>query len=111
MDRPPVDPLLIVASVVFVLGLLPVAALLMFAPMMFDAPGSEQSIYPWLIIGSLLIYPLCVLLGLGLAWTARARGDASAARRALLVPLLGVALIVASVALLQVVCAGQFACR
>lgn len=102
---------LVLASALFSLGVLIALGLLMISPMMFDAPGSESSIYPWLIIGSLLLYPVLTLIGLPLAWRAHSRRDRRATRLRLLLPLLGVGLVVGSVALLQIVCAGKFACR
>lgn len=110
MQKPSADPLLLLASVLFPALLLIDLGLLMFSPMMFDAPGSERSVYPWIIIATLINYPLTVLLGLRLAWAAHARGDVGMARRTLVLPITGVGLVVGSFVLLQVVCAGQFAC-
>lgn len=73
MTRGTALTLLILASVIFGLGTLVELPVLLFMPMMFDAPGSEQSIFPWLILASLLLNPVLVLLGLTLGWVAFGR--------------------------------------
>jgi len=102
---------LILASAAFALGVLLDLGMLMMSPMMFDAPGSEQSIYPWLIVAAMLLYPLLTLIGLILAWLAHSRQNFGRAFAMLSLPLLGVALVVAAFAALQVMCGGAFDCR
>ena len=111
----PVSPLstllLVLASLVFGFGVVLDAMMLLLSVMMFDAPGSEASPYPWIIIGSLLVYPVTVVVGLVRVWRAHKRGDGRAAYKALAIPLAGVLLVLASFRLLQVVCSGNFACH
>lgn len=103
--------LLIVCTLVFGFGLLADLGLLMFSPMLFDAPGSERAVFPWLIVGCLFLYPLLVVVGLGLGWRALARGNSGRAAKLALLPALGIALLVAVFVALDVLCDGQFACR
>jgi hypothetical protein len=80
-------------------------------PMMFDAPGSDESIYTWLLVGSILLYPFFAFGGLVVAWRSSGRGDPARALKLLQIPLLGATLVAVAVALLQVVCGGSFTCR
>ncbi|MDC0672802.1 hypothetical protein [Nannocystis radixulma] len=103
--------MLVVATVIFGLTGLLSLPMLLFTPMMFDAPGSEDSVYTWLLVGSLLLYPFLTLGGLVLAWRANGRGEVELALKRLQIPLLAASLVVGAVMLLQLVCAGKFACR
>lgn len=109
--RTPALVLLLLGTAGFGLGVLMALFMLMFSPMMFDAPGATDSIYPWLILASLAVYPLLAIAGLIAAWRAFARDDFAAALRRLLVPLAGAGLVLAAFAALEIVCNGEFACR
>ena len=111
MQRGPALGFLIICTAIFGLGVLLELPMLLMSAMMFDAPGSEQSIYPWLILGSLLINPVFVLVGLLLGWLAFGRQAYGKAVAWLVIPALGAGLIFGSFALLQIVCDGNFACR
>ncbi|MBK9758189.1 MAG: hypothetical protein IPO88_32675 [Nannocystis sp.] len=102
---------LVMATAVFGLLLLLDLGMLLMSPMMFDAPGSEAAIYPWLIVGSLLLYPLLALVGLILAWIAYGRSDHRRAFVMLTLPLAGVAMVAGAFVLLELVCSGNFACK
>jgi hypothetical protein len=108
--RTPALALLVLGTAGFGLGVLAALSLLLFSPMMFDAPGSERSIYPWLILASLALYPVLTLVGLTTAWRAFLRGEHPAALRRLLAPLLAAGLVFAAFTALEVACAGEFAC-
>lgn len=109
--RTPALVLLLLASAGFGLGLLGDLVMLMFSPMMFDAPGAAESIYPWLIVFSLMLYPIFTLIGLLTAWKAFNQADHAGALRRLLIPLLGAGLVFAAFAALELMCHGEFACR
>lgn len=109
--RAPALALLVLGTAGFGLGVAMALFMLLFSPMMFDAPGAVDSIYPWLILASLAVYPCLAVGGLIAAWRAFSRDEYAAATRRLLVPLLGAGLVVAAFAALQIVCAGEFACR
>ncbi|MBZ5715789.1 hypothetical protein [Nannocystis pusilla] len=102
---------LLVSTVLFGLTGLLSLPMLLVTPMIFDAPGSEDSVYTWLLVGSLLLYPFLTLGGLVLAWRANGRGEVALALRRLQIPLLAASLVVGAVVLLELVCAGDFACR
>lgn len=109
--RTPALVLLILGSAGFGLGVLMALMMLMLSPMMFDAPGSEASIYPWLIVASLALYPVFAIGGMIAAWRAFAREDFAGALRRLAIPGVGALLVVAAFVVLEVVCGGEFACR
>jgi hypothetical protein len=102
---------LVACTLIFGFGVLVDLLLLMIAPMLFDAPGSQQSPYPWILVGAILLYPLLVAIGLGLGWRAYGRGEYGRAAKLALLPALAVALFVADIIALEVFCDGEFACR
>lgn len=109
--RTPALVLLILASAGFGLGLLAALVMLMFSPMMFDAPGAAESIYLWLIVFSLMLYPIFTLIGMLAAWRAFNSSDYATALRRLLIPLIGAGLVIGAFVALEVICNGEFACR
>ena len=109
--RTPALVVLILITVVFAPASLVSGGALVMSPMMFDAPGSEQSIYPWLLIGSMALSPVLSLAGIVLGWRAFSFGEYGSAIRRAMLPLLGAALVIASVLLLHYQCGGEFACR
>jgi|TARA_R110002012_G_C11533080_1_gene600701 hypothetical protein len=79
----------------------------MFSPLMFDAPGSENNLYLHLLFGSVLLFPLMSFCGALFPWLLR-RWEWSA--WFFLLPFLGTGFVVFSATLLQVKCSGNFAC-
>ncbi|WP_417829698.1 hypothetical protein [Thalassospira sp.] len=83
------------------------APLVMFSPMMFDAPGSEENPLTQLLFYSVLAFPVLCLMGGILPWIFR--------RHRLGIWLyalsgLAVALFVVAISLLGVICSGNFSC-
>lgn len=109
--RTPALIVLIVITAVFAPASLASSGALVMAPMMFDAPGSEQSIYPWLLLGSMALAPILSLAGIVLGWRAFSFGDYGRAIRRAMLPVLGAVLVVTSVLLLYARCGGEFACK
>lgn len=83
--------LALAAAVLLALPLPMVAMALLFSPMMFDAPGSTSSATPWLLIGSLLAYPVAWLVSTVAAWFLRRRGHYWMSVAVFLLPVLSVA--------------------
>lgn len=108
--RTPALVVLIVMTALFAPASLMSSGALLMSPMMFDAPGAEQSIYPWLLLGSMALAPILSVAGIALGWRAFSYGEYGRAIRRAMLPLLGVAMIVASVLLLYTNCGGEFAC-
>jgi len=97
---------------------------LMFSAMLFDAPGSEDNPYLWVVVYSLAALPvLCLFsavttpIGVALSQILRRRGRpkagwASLAAAALLacLPLLGIGGVTAGFTLVNLLCDGSFSC-
>ncbi|RCK48719.1 hypothetical protein TH25_14080 [Thalassospira profundimaris] len=79
----------------------------MFSPMMFDSPGSENNIYLHLLFGSVLLFPVMSFSGAFFPWLLR-RWAWSA--WFFLFPFFGTGFVIFSATLLQVRCGGNFAC-
>ncbi len=80
--------LALAAAVLLALPLPMVAMGLLFSPMMFDAPGSASSAAPWIMIGSLLAYPVAWLASAAAAWFLRRRGHHWASVAVFVLPVL-----------------------
>ncbi|MBO6772349.1 MAG: hypothetical protein JJ898_13515 [Thalassospira sp.] len=81
--------------------------MVMFSPMMFDAPGSENNLLTELLFYSVLAFPVLCLVGGILPWIFR--------RHPLGIWLyalsgLAIGLLVSAIVLLDVMCGGDFAC-
>jgi hypothetical protein len=59
---------LIIATVVYGLLLLPTALMLMFSPMMFDAPGSTENPVIWILLFTIMTYPPVAATSVFFAW-------------------------------------------
>jgi hypothetical protein len=81
--------------------------MVMFSPMMFDAPGSDENIFTQFLFFSVLAFPLLCLLGGILPWVFKPHPKPT-----WLYGLRGLAigLLFLSVVLLSVQCGGDFAC-
>ncbi|MHC8493214.1 hypothetical protein ACTU44_10945 [Thalassospira sp. SM2505] len=94
-------------TVLSVLGAVMSMPLVMFSPMMFDAPGSEENILTQFLFFSVLAFPVLCLAGGILPWVFR--------RHQLGIWLyalsgLAIGLLVSAFVLLDVMCSGDFSC-
>ncbi len=94
-------------TILSVLGAVMSVPLVMFSPMMFDAPGSEDNLLTELLFYSVLAFPVLCLAGGILPWIFR--------RHPLGIWLyalsgLAIGLLVSAIVLLDVMCGGDFAC-
>jgi hypothetical protein len=78
---------------------------------MFDAPGSERNPITICLAISILAYPIPVLKGNAGFWRNRKEGSLAICKNYTLIGLIGPASILILVALLQVVCGGNFVCK
>lgn len=93
-------------------ALVPAALLVM----VFDAPGSEENPWTWVILcGGWSFPPLCLLSIIlsWVAWGATRHGTAGRGLRvgAALLPLASLAVVAVGFGMLQARCGGSFACR
>jgi hypothetical protein len=94
--------LTVLLGILAVVGAIPA----MFAPMMFDAPGSEKNVATRILAVSAMTWPVSCVVAIGLAWFLRGRGDASL--WLFLLPLLNVVAGAAAWCWISVVQGGQF---
>lgn len=97
----------ITLTIVSILGAFLSLPMVMMAPMMFDAPGSESNPITQLMFYSLLALPALCLMGGILPWIFK-RHEISIWLYAL--SGLAIGLFFASVVLLQIQCGGDFSC-
>jgi hypothetical protein len=79
--------------------------------MLFDAPGSENNTYLWVVFWSALALPFVTIGAVSYAWYVTLKD--SNYKRALLVlllPVLDISIIVVGMVLIQVFCHGDFSC-
>lgn len=101
---------LIVITAIFAPASLASSGTLMMSPMLFDAPGAVQSTTTWLLFLSVLLSPVLSLAGIVLGWRAFSYGEYGRAIRRAMLPLLGLALVIAAVVLMHYRCGGELVC-
>ncbi|MFZ5441599.1 MAG: hypothetical protein ACOZQL_16450 [Myxococcota bacterium] len=111
----------IAATVVWGLGLFFSLLPLFMSVMMFDAPGSEENPWTWVIIGGFISLPILTSTSIATSWLTWFITRDWAAEKALrgrrlrlaaaLYPLLGFLVVTFGFVMLQVKCGGSFSCR
>ena len=82
--------LMVLVSAAMVVGVLIDLGMLLVFGMLFDAPGSNTAVAPFLL-GAMLLYPVVVIVGLVRLWRHQGRGGMWAA--ALYLPMTATALV------------------
>lgn len=111
----------IVSTVVWGLGLFFSLMPLFMSVMMFDAPGSEENPWAWVIIGGFISLPVLTSASIATSWLTwfitrgwapeKAQKGQRLRLAAALFPLLGFLVVTFGFAMLQVKCGGSFSCR
>ncbi|MCU0469069.1 MAG: hypothetical protein MUF58_10730 [Arcicella sp.] len=60
----------IVVNVLFLIGLVPSVMGAMMSPMMFDAPGSENSKKTWTLFSCMIALPILIIIAQIISWIA-----------------------------------------
>lgn len=94
-------------TILTVLAALMSMPMVMFSPMMFDAPGSDENVLTQFLFFSVLAFPVLCLMGGILPWIFK-RHPKSIWLYGL--SGLAIALIVVAAALLELQCGGDFSC-
>ena len=87
---------------------------LMMSMMLFDAPGSENNVWLWCVVGSMASFPLLCAISIVGSWISYAVSEqthAGAMRVLGLLPLASPVLFGLSCAMLMLRCHGQFVCH
>ncbi|MEW7292621.1 hypothetical protein [Aquimarina sp. 2304DJ70-9] len=101
---------LIVASVIFGILVLPSLPMIMMSAMMFDSPGSEDSIPTITLVITLVAYPIITGISIIVAWILFMRKKHLLAIVFASLPILDILVGIAAVIYMAVFCGGDFAC-
>ncbi len=101
---------LIVASIIFGILVLPSLPMIMMSAMMFDSPGSEDSIPTITLVISLIAYPFVTFIGVVTAWILFMRKKHILAILSASLPILNILIGIAAIIYMAVFCDGNFAC-
>ena len=101
---------LIIASIVWFITIFPALFMAMFAPMLFDAPGSEDSNWTIAAAGGIVSYPLIAILAILLSWLFFVKKKHRVAFIVSLVPLVWIILNMFIWVAIEVFCDGSFSC-
>ncbi len=101
---------LIVSSIIFGILILPSLPMIMMSPMMFDSPGSEDSIPTIVLVLSIVAYPFVTCVGIITAWILFAKRKHFLAIIFSCFPILNIIVGIVSIIYLAVFCDGSFDC-
>ncbi|MEY3014011.1 MAG: hypothetical protein RIT45_2746 [Pseudomonadota bacterium] len=111
----------ITASVVWTLASMASLLPILFSPMMFDAPGSENNVWLNLSFYSLLSFPVLSVLAVAGSWVVWSKTQHWPAQRASrgrwiqvgvgLLPMISVLLFSLGFLMIEVLCDGSFGCN
>ena len=85
---------LVAVTVFYSIALLPSLGLIVIAPMLFDAPGSEHNKALWVVFNCLLMLPVLIIVALAGMWIWHKRGAKRIALAFSLLPVADVLLII-----------------
>lgn len=103
--------LLIVINILFGLVLIPACVMVMFSPMLFDAPGSQDSWLTWFLLFGFLSFPVLIVISIIATWVFYAAHHYKIAFWVSLLPLVSVGWIVLALILLQTLQGGNLSSR
>lgn len=101
---------LIIASIVWFLSLFPALFMAMFSPMMFDAPGSENSSWTIAIVAGILSYPVVTVLAVLVSWFLFVKKKHKASLLVSLIPLVWILINILLWIDIEIFCDGSFTC-
>ena len=102
---------LAIGTIIWWLTAIPGVGMAMMAPMMFDAPGSQNNLMVVALAVSVFTYPVAAILAPILAWVAYGLSWPRAAWILILAPLLPMAAVFISFAVLEFGCGGMLSCH
>ncbi len=101
---------LIIASIVFGILILPSLPMIMMSAMMFDSPGSEDSIPTITLVISLIAYPFVTSISIIVAWILFVRKIFFGAILSASLPFLNILIGIGAIIYMSIFCDGNFAC-
>lgn len=112
MERPkPIIP--VIASLVWLVGMIPALATIMMSVFFFDAPGSEDNGYLIALLAGVTSYPFLAAASVVGSWTLWILSPDSVGLKwaFAILPVFALITCAVAIALLTVVCDGDFVCR
>ncbi len=101
---------LIVASIIFGILIVPSLPMIMMSAMMFDSPGSEDSIPTITLVLSMIAYPFVTCIGIALGWILFSRNKNLMAILFASIPALNIVTGIIALLYMTIFCNGNFAC-
>lgn len=101
---------LIVASIIFGVLILPSLPLILMSPMMFDSPGSEDSITTITLVLSIVTYPIVSFIGIAMSWVLYIKHKNVIALICVNLPILNIIIGIGAIIYLSIFCDGNFNC-
>ncbi|MDY8134117.1 hypothetical protein [Aquimarina sp. 2201CG5-10] len=101
---------LIVTSVLFGILIFPSLPMIMMSPMMFDSPGSENSIPTIILVISIIAYPILTVIGIALGWFLFTKRKNLIAVLFASLPILNIIIGIATILYMAIACNGNFDC-
>ncbi|MEW7279227.1 hypothetical protein ABW636_11595 [Aquimarina sp. 2201CG1-2-11] len=101
---------LIIASAVFGFLILPALPMIMMSPMLFDSPGSENSIPTVTLAISLITYPITTIIGSIIAWILFTKKKYLIAIIFASVPILNILVGILTIIYMAFFCGGNLGC-
>ncbi len=101
---------LIVTSVVFGILILPSLPMIMMSAMMFDSPGSEDSLPTIILVISLVAYPFVSCFSIVTAWILFTNNKNFASIFFASLPILNIIIGIVAIVYMFIFCDGNFAC-
>ncbi|GAA4277755.1 hypothetical protein [Aquimarina mytili] len=101
---------LIVASIIFGILILPSLPMIMMSAMMFDSPGSEDSISTITIVISMVSYPFITCIGITIGWILFSKRKYLLAILFASIPALNICIGIIAIIYMMIFCGGNFAC-
>ncbi|WP_109298870.1 hypothetical protein [Aquimarina sp. AU474] len=101
---------LIVASIIFGILVFPSLPMIMMSAMMFDSPGSEDSIPTITLVVSLIAYPFVTFIAIVTAWILFVRKKHLLSIIFASLPILNIIIGIAVIIYMAVFCNGNFSC-
>ncbi|MBQ0735659.1 hypothetical protein [Aquimarina celericrescens] len=101
---------LIVASIIFGILIFPSLPMVMMSAMMFDSPGSQDSLPTIILVISMVAYPVVTCISIIAAWILFVKKKNYLAIILVSLPILNILIGIAAIIYITVFCDGSFAC-
>jgi len=102
--------IIIIATIVYALAIIPSGMFALFSPMMFDSPTSQENLITILLVIGIIVLPLSIVLSTIIAWILYAIKKYTTSVWVMSIPFINGLFVIVMFILLEVVCDGSFSC-